>query len=100
MPNQERSNEEMDALASRPVMAEGYGIAPITEGKLIPWQWVEAQMTVSQGKEVSLEYTLRLENKEVVDSNVGKDPLTYTRGTHQIIPGLEAAPDPTIGSPS
>ena len=51
----------------------------------------EARMTVSQGKEVSLEYTLRLENKEVVDSNVGKDPLTYTQGTQQIIPGLEAA---------
>ena len=48
MPKQQRSNKEMDALASRPVMAEGYGIAPITEGKLIPWQWVEAQMTVSR----------------------------------------------------
>jgi hypothetical protein len=48
MPNQQRSNEEMDALASRPAMAEGYGIAPATEGKLLPWQWVEAQMTVSR----------------------------------------------------
>ena len=37
MPNQQRSNEEMDALASRPAMAEGYGIAPATEGKLLPW---------------------------------------------------------------
>ncbi len=51
----------------------------------------EAQMTVSQGKEVSLEYTLRLENKESVDSNVGMDPLTYTQGTQQTILGLEAA---------
>jgi hypothetical protein len=48
MPNQKRSNEEIDALATRPVMAEGYGIAPATEGKLLPWQWVEAQMTVSR----------------------------------------------------
>jgi len=48
MPNQQRSIEEMDALASRPLMAEGYGIAPATEGKLLPWQWVEAQMTVSR----------------------------------------------------
>jgi len=48
MPNQQRSNEEMDVLASRPMMAESYGIAPATEGKLLPWQWVEAQMTVSR----------------------------------------------------
>lgn len=46
-------------------------------------------MSVSEGKEVSLEYTLRLENKEVVDSNVGKQPLTFTHGSQQIIPGLE-----------
>lgn len=46
-------------------------------------------MTVSEGKEVSLEYTLRLENKEVIDSNVGKQPLTFTQGSQQIIPGLE-----------
>ncbi len=37
MPNQQRSNKEMDALADRPVMAEGYGIVPVTEGNLIPW---------------------------------------------------------------
>ena len=48
MPNQQRSNEEIDALATRPVGPEGYGIAPITEGKLLPWQWVAAQMTVSR----------------------------------------------------
>ena len=47
------------------------------------------KMSVSKGKEVSLEYTLRLENKEVVDSNVGKEPLTFTQGSQQIIPGLE-----------
>ena len=48
MPSQQRSNTEIDALASRPAMPEGYGIAPPTEGKLIPWQWVETQMTVSR----------------------------------------------------
>ena len=47
------------------------------------------KMSVSKGKEVSLEYTLRLENKEVVDSNVGKQPLLFTQGSQQIIPGLE-----------
>ena len=45
MPNQQRSNEEIDALATRPVGPEGYGIAPITEGKLLPWQWVATAST-------------------------------------------------------
>lgn len=46
-------------------------------------------MTVSPGKEVSIEYTLRLEDKSVVDTNVGGEPLTYTQGEQQIISGLE-----------
>ncbi len=50
-----------------------------------------AQMTMSAGKEIALEYTLRLEDKQMVDSNVGGDPLIYTQGTEQIIPGLESA---------
>ncbi|WP_447974477.1 FKBP-type peptidyl-prolyl cis-trans isomerase [Nitrospira sp. Kam-Ns4a] len=49
------------------------------------------KMTVSSGKEISIEYTLRLEDKSVLDTNVGKEPLTYTQGAHQIIPGLEKA---------
>jgi FKBP-type peptidyl-prolyl cis-trans isomerase SlyD len=48
-------------------------------------------MGVSSGKQVSIEYTLRLEDQSVVDTNVGSDPLTYIHGTHQIVPGLEKA---------
>ena len=44
---------------------------------------------VADGKQVSLEYTLTLEDKTKVDSNVGKQPLTFTQGAHEIIPGLE-----------
>ena len=47
--------------------------------------------TVSKGKVISLEYTLKLEDNLVVDTNVGKDPLTYTQGANQIIPGVERA---------
>lgn len=47
--------------------------------------------TVSKGKVISLEYTLKLDEKQVVDTNVGKDPLKYTQGTNQIIRGVEAA---------
>jgi FKBP-type peptidyl-prolyl cis-trans isomerase 2 len=48
-------------------------------------------MTVSNGKEVSIEYTLTLDDKEVVDSNVGGEPLVLTHGSGQIISGLEKA---------
>lgn len=44
---------------------------------------------ISDGKQVSLEYTLTLEDKSKIDSNVGKEPLVYTQGAHEIIPGLE-----------
>ncbi|HKO31068.1 MAG TPA: peptidylprolyl isomerase [Nitrospiraceae bacterium] len=47
--------------------------------------------TVSKGKVISLEYTLKLDNNQVVDSNVGKAPLTYTQGAHQIVRGVETA---------
>ncbi len=51
----------------------------------------EKEMTVSAGTKVSIEYTLKLEDKKVLDSNVGSDPLTYVHGSQQIIPGLENA---------
>lgn len=47
--------------------------------------------TVSNGKVISLEYTVKLEDGQPVDTNVGQDPLTYTQGAHQIIRGVEAA---------
>lgn len=47
--------------------------------------------TVSNGKVISLEYTVKLEDGQVVDTNVGADPLTYTHGANQIIRGVESA---------
>jgi len=47
--------------------------------------------TVSNGKVISLEYTLKLDDNQVFDTNVGKAPFTYTQGTHQIIRGVENA---------
>ena len=46
-------------------------------------------MTVSDGKQVSLEYTMKLDDQSVVDTNVGGKPLKVTQGSHQIIPGVE-----------
>ena len=51
----------------------------------------ESEMTVANGNDVSLEYTLKGEEGKVIDSNVGADPLTYTHGAKQIVPGLENA---------
>lgn len=48
-------------------------------------------MAVSDGAQVAIEYTLTLGDEKVLDTNVGSDPLVYTHGQHQIIPGLEKA---------
>lgn len=48
-------------------------------------------MTASKGKMISLEYTVKLEDNQVVDTNVGKEPLTFTQGANEIIRGVEAA---------
>jgi FKBP-type peptidyl-prolyl cis-trans isomerase SlyD len=45
--------------------------------------------TVQQGVLVSIEYTLTDEAGKVIESNVGKEPLTYIQGAGQIVRGLE-----------
>ena len=47
--------------------------------------------TVSNGKVISLEYTVTLDDGQPVDTNVGQDALTFTQGANQIIRGVEAA---------
>ena len=44
---------------------------------------------VKDGSVVSLQYSLSEENGELIESNKGKDPLKYTHGSKQIVPGLE-----------
>ncbi len=63
------------------IITLGLGFLLVTSGY--------AQDTVGEGKRVSLEYTLTLEDQTVIDTNVGKDPLVYTHGAQDIIPGLE-----------
>ena len=46
-------------------------------------------MTVSNGKQVTLEYTMKLDDQSVVDTNVGGEPLKVTQGSHEVIPGVE-----------
>ncbi len=46
---------------------------------------------IEDGKTVSIEYTLTLDDGTVVDSNVGQDPLVYEAGAGQILPALDQA---------
>jgi FKBP-type peptidyl-prolyl cis-trans isomerase SlyD len=46
---------------------------------------------IEDGSIVSIEYTLTDDDGKVIDSNVGKEPLTYLQGSGQIVPGLEKA---------
>ena len=65
------------------LMLNTYTLAETTNGN--------TPMTISNGNTISIEYTLTLENKKVVDTNVGKKPLKFVQGSHEIIPGLETA---------
>ncbi len=48
-----------------------------------------ADPVVGQGKKVTLDYTLTVDNKEM-ETSVCKTPLSYVVGNRNIIPGLEA----------
>ena len=48
-------------------------------------------MSVSEGKRVSIEYTLKLPDGTQVDTNVGGKPLTYTQGGQELLPALQSA---------
>lgn len=49
----------------------------------------ENHLKVADDVVVSLDYTLRLESEEVVDTSEGREPLEYIHGQGSIIPGLE-----------
>ncbi len=44
---------------------------------------------IEKGSNVQLEYTVKDKAGAVLDSNKGREPLRYTHGAQQIIPGLE-----------
>lgn len=50
---------------------------------------VKQENVVKDGSVVSLQYSLSEENGSLIESNKGKDPLKYTHGSKQIVPGLE-----------
>lgn len=48
-----------------------------------------ADFVVEPGKQIKLDYTLSVDNKEI-ETSVGKKPLEFVVGDKSIIPGLEA----------
>ena len=48
-------------------------------------------MQVTKNKVVSIDYTLKDDAGEVIDSSEGSEPLFYLHGFENIVPGLEAA---------
>lgn len=44
---------------------------------------------IADGSQVSIEYTVRLSDGTIADSNVGGEALTYEQGANQILPALE-----------
>ncbi len=57
----------------------------------MPRAAVEESIVIENGQSISIEYTLKLDDGTTVDTNVGEDPLTYTQGSSEILPALEAA---------
>ena len=48
-------------------------------------------MIIEKDRVVSIDYTLRDNNGNLIDSSEGSDPLEYLHGNGNIIPGLEKA---------
>lgn len=48
-------------------------------------------MQISNNKVVTIDYTLKDDNGEILDSSKAKKPLSYIQGIGSIIPGLEKA---------
>lgn len=46
-------------------------------------------MKIATGSQVSLEYTLKLDDESVFGTNVGAAPLVYRQGSGEMIPALE-----------
>jgi FKBP-type peptidyl-prolyl cis-trans isomerase 2 len=44
-------------------------------------------MVIEKGKKVTFHYTVSVDN-EVIQTSEGQQPMSYTHGTEQIIPGL------------
>jgi FKBP-type peptidyl-prolyl cis-trans isomerase SlyD len=61
----------------------------ITGGQSTQALTLKPASVVQEGSMVSIEYTLRDDSGNVIDTNAGKEPLTFIEGAGQIVKGLE-----------
>ncbi len=79
------------AAALVTVAAIGPGPALAESPEQAPAKAETADPVIQNGSTVQFEYTLTDKDGKVLDTNKGQEPLTYTQGEGQIIPGLEKA---------
>jgi FKBP-type peptidyl-prolyl cis-trans isomerase SlyD len=48
-------------------------------------------LVVEYGRKISIEYTIRLDDGSLADSNAGGEPLVFQQGMEQVLPALEEA---------
>jgi FKBP-type peptidyl-prolyl cis-trans isomerase 2 len=51
----------------------------------------EGKNVIQQGSTIGIEYTLKLDDGQVVDTNVGGDALVFEQGAGNILPAVDAA---------
>jgi FKBP-type peptidyl-prolyl cis-trans isomerase SlyD len=51
----------------------------------------ETNPVIADDMVVGLDYTLRLDSGQVIDTSAGEEPLEFLQGKGQVIPGLEQA---------
>jgi FKBP-type peptidyl-prolyl cis-trans isomerase 2 len=76
---------------SRKLITAAFMSAMFTSAALYVDASSESSQMIADGAKVTVEYTLALPDKTVLETNVGKEPISYTQGNHEIIPGLEKA---------
>ena len=64
-------------------------LARTSVGESTPAVTLKPGTAIEEGSIVAIEYTLTDDTGNVIDSNVGKEPLTFIEGAGQIVKGLE-----------
>ena len=79
--------EDAQPVKAAPAAAK----APAAAAKSTSAEAAAKPTSVENGRKVSIEYTLTLDDGTKADSNVGGEPLVFQQGQHQILPALEEA---------
>jgi peptidylprolyl isomerase len=76
-------------LSAQAAGADSPTTAPVATPAAAPTSAPDKAVTAAVGDTVSVHYTGKLEDGTVFDSSVGRDPLSFTIGAGQMIPGFD-----------